>query len=196
MIHFLHGALAGKSNELAFIEVQGVGFGVYMPQTHLAALGDVGSDVCVFTYMAVREDDISLYGFLDEHSKEVFKQLINVSGVGPKIGMAAFSTFDVHELQSIIASQDVTQLSKVPGIGKKGAQRIILELQGKLDFTGSPHDAYATHQDNREDVVLATEALLAMGFSPQEAELALKDAPSDTTTEASLIQYALKRLGS
>ncbi|MEG1907766.1 MAG: Holliday junction branch migration protein RuvA [Gordonibacter sp.] len=196
MIAFLKGRLAGKSPTTALIEVNGVGYAVAMSQAGLSKLPEAGGSVEVQTYMQVRDDGIALFGFLSHEEKALFERLISVGGVGPKVALAALSVFTPQALASAIASQDVAAVSKIPGVGKKTASRIILELKGSLDqgiagLFDSPTPLSAT--DGR--LRAAHEALLSMGFTSAEADLALKGVP-EGAAEGVLLQYALKRLGS
>lgn len=194
MIAFLNGTVAAVSEDTAFIEVNGVGFAVGMSAQALSRLPEKGSRVLVHTYLQVRDDGMSLYGFLSQQEKAFFERLIGVSGVGPKVALAALSVFSPAELANAIAAQDTAQVSRIPGVGKKTAQRIILELQGSLDdVMPGQTSAFAAHAS--QDLAGAREALLSMGFTSAEAELALKDAP-ESAGESGLLQYALKRLGS
>ncbi len=198
MIAFLKGVLAGRSADTAFIEVQGVGYAVGMSQASLSKLPETGSEVQVHTHLQVRDDGISLYGFLSLEEQALFEQLIGVSGVGPKVALAALSAFPSPQaLASAIAAQDVAAVQRIPGVGKKTASRIILELKGSLDhgfdqLFGSDGQPAAP----AEGAALqgAREALLSMGFTSAEVDLATKGAPEDASTEA-LLKYALKRLG-
>lgn len=201
MIAFLKGILAGKSADTAFIEVSGVGYAVGMSQSALAKLPAVGQPVQVHTYLQVREDGLSLFGFLSLEEQALFEQLIGVSGVGPKMGLAALSAFSSPEaLVSAISAQDVAAVQRIPGVGKKTASRIILELKGSLDqglgqlFGGGSAES-AVEAPASEALQGARDALLSMGFTPAEVDLAVKGAPEGSTTEA-LLKYALKRLGS
>lgn len=195
MIAFLEGTLAGKTLASAVIDVNGIGFGVNMSQAALSKLPETGNEVRVHTYMHVTDSGIALYGFLADDEKAMFEKLISVSGVGPKMALAALSTFAPKALADAVAAQDVTQVSKIPGVGKKTAQRIILELKGALDENLGNLFAEEDGTNILEDRLNgATEALLSMGFTSAEAELALKGAP-DGATEQALLQYALKRLG-
>ena len=194
MIAFLDGTMAGKTATSAFVNVGGVGFDVGMSQRALASLPETGEHVLVYTYLQVRDDGMSLYGFLSADEKALFERLISVSSVGPKVALAALSTYDPATLANHIAAQDVAAVQKVPGIGKKMASRIILELKGSLD-QGMPSLFGEAAPVSSEAIDGATEALLSMGFTSAEAQLALQDAPADAT-ESALLQYALKKLGS
>lgn len=200
MIAFLKGTLAGKTATTAYIEVNGVGFAVGMSQASLSKLPELGGTVQVHTYLQVREDEMSLYGFLSLEEQALFEQLIGVSGIGPKVALAALSAFPSPQaLAAAIAAQDVAAVQRIPGVGKKTASRIILELKGSLDHglgqlfgaDGSPAAPAATAG---AELAGAREALLSMGFTPAEVDLSLKGAAEDADTEA-LLKYALKRLG-
>lgn len=197
MIAFLKGAVAAVlPPSTAYIDVNGVGYGVTMAQSALAKLPPVGDEVTVLTYLSVTENGIGLYGFLAEEEKAMFERLVSVSKVGPKMALAALSTYSPRELADAIAAGDAARVSHVPGVGKKTAERIILELKGTLEETlDSLFSANAETSANVLALQGATEALLAMGFTSAEAEVALKGAP-EGAPEGALLQYALKRLGS
>lgn len=196
MIAFLDGKLAGRSPQAAYIDVGGMGFAVQMSSSALSKLPETGSRVRVLTYLQVSDSGAALYGFLSEEEKELFERLITVSGVGPKVALAALSTFAPRALVDAVAAQDTALISKIPGVGKKTASRIVLELKGSFDLSGDSLFAPAPDAPASDAAVKgATEALLSMGFTSTEAELALKGA-SEGAGEAALLQYALKRLGS
>ena len=196
MIAFLNGRLAGKTPQAALVDVNGVGYAVAMSQTALSKLPAAGEDVLVLTYLQVSENGIALYGFLSSEEKALFEKLISVSGVGPKVALAALSTFSPAVLADAVAAQDVALVSKIPGVGKKTASRIILELKGSLDAGSQSlfvqEDAAPNVLEGRLREVKA--ALLSMGLAPAEADVALKGAPEDADDQA-LLRYALRRLG-
>lgn len=200
MIAFLKGTLAGKTATTAYIEVNGVGFAVGMSQASLSKLPELGGPVQVHTYLQVREDEMSLYGFLSLEEQALFEQLIGVSGIGPKVALAALSAFPSPQaLAAAIAAQDVAAVQRIPGVGKKTASRIILELKGSLDhgldqLFGADGSSAAPAAASGAELAGAREALLSMGFTPAEVDLSLKGAAEDADTEA-LLKYALKRLG-
>ena len=199
MIAFLKGVLAGKTASCAYVDVQGVGYAVGMSQGALAKLPAVGQPVQVQTYMQVSDNGIALYGFLTLEEKALFERLIGVGGVGPKVALAALSSFTPEGLVAAVQAQDVAAVQKIPGVGKKTASRIILELKGSFDqglaslfdASGAPASAVAVAAERLKG---AREALLALGFASEEADVALKGAPEDADENA-LIKYALKRLG-
>ena len=195
MIAFLKGKLAGKTPQVAYIDVNGVGYAVFMSATALSKLPESGGAVTVLTYLQVSDAGIALYGFLSDEEKATFERLIGVTGGGPKVALAALSTFSPRALADAVAAQDVALVQKIPGVGKKSASRIILELKGSFDASFESLLSEPSTQTILDDRLKgATEALLSMGFTSQEAELALKGAP-EGATEAALLQYALKRLG-
>ena len=199
MIAFLKGALAGKTAACAYIDVQGVGYAVGMSQGALSKLPAVGEPVQVHAYLQVSDNGIALYGFLTLEEKALFERLIGVSGVGPKVALAALSSFTPEALVAAVQAQDVAAVQKIPGVGKKTASRIILELKGSFDqglaslfdASGAPASAATAAAERLKG---AREALLALGFASAEADVALKGAPEDADENA-LIKYALKRLG-
>ena len=204
MIAFLKGELAAVTTTSVYIDVSGVGFEVALSQRSLQQLPALGSSVMLYTYLQVRDDGMNLFGFLTTEEKALFEELISVSGVGPKVALAALSFYAPAELAQAISTQDVTRIAKIPGIGKKTAQRIILELKGVLDedlggLFGQNEAALARDAGSasgQQDVLKGiAEALLSMGFSSAETDLALAGAPTDAS-ESAILQYALKRLGS
>lgn len=196
MIAFLKGTLAGKTETTAYLDVGGVGYAVGMSQSGLEKLPEAGSEVQLHTYLQVSDNGIALYGFRTLEEKALFERLIGVGGVGPKMALAALSIFTPEGLASAIASQDVASIQRIPGVGKKTASRIVLELKGSLDQGISGlFGSEAAPAEPSQNMQGATEALLSMGFSSAEADLALKGAP-EGADESALLQYALKRLGS
>ena len=195
MIAFLSGRVAAKGAGFALLEVGGVGYRLSMSTSSLAALPAVGEEAIVHTHLHVREDELSLFGFESEAEKVAFEQLITVSGVGPKVALATLSALSADALAAAVASDDVATISGVPGIGKKTAQRIILDLKDKLG-AGIP-GAMTGGRGAGADAALAeaTDALLAMGFSAAEAAAALKGA-QDASSAQVLLKHALQRLGS
>ena len=193
MIAHLRGTLAAKSLDSAVIEVGGVGYLAMLSSRSLSRLGEVGTDVVVLTHLQVRDDAFVLYGFLTQEEKDLFLRLTSVSSVGPKVALSVLSTYAPAEVVSAIAAQDLTAIQRVPGVGKKMASRIVLELKESFG-----DDIQAVLAGRSEQALgaqkAATEALLSMGFTSQEAELALKGAPEEAS-ETILLQYALKRLG-
>lgn len=193
MISFLKGTLVASDIEGAVIEVGGIGYRVAMSHNSLARLGDQGSTVQVLTYLYVREDALVLYGFGSEEERSLFEQLITVSGIGPKVALAALSHFEAAELVAAIVAQDVSTVQKIPGVGKKTASRIVLELKDVLG-RGEIGPLFVETKPAARSQDAATDALLSMGFTSAEAELALRGAPVDAN-ESELVRYALKRLG-
>lgn len=193
MIAFLKGTLIATTLDSAIIEVQGVGYQVLMSSRSLSRLGSNGDTVGVLTHLQLRDDALVLYGFLNQEEKDLFLRLISVSSVGPKVALALLSTFDPADAVSAIVSQDIAAIQRVPGIGKKMASRIVLELKEAFVQSEQPTLAGLSKQalDAKKGAI---EALLSMGFTSEETELALKGAPADGT-ETVLLQYALKRLG-
>jgi holliday junction DNA helicase RuvA len=191
VIDFVTGRLADKGPSHCVLDVGGVGLRLAMSTGSLAALPHAGDTVTVFTHLHVREDELSLFGFESIAEKELFERLITVSGVGPKVALAALSSYEPGVLVEAIVNEDVAVVSSIPGIGAKTAQRIILELKDKLAAAGTvPGRAGAVTGSIAE----AREALLGMSFSAAEVATALKGAPSDASAGL-IVKHALKRLG-
>ncbi|MGN0047217.1 MAG: Holliday junction branch migration protein RuvA [Eggerthellaceae bacterium] len=199
MISFLRGTYAGLDGDKAVIDVNGVGFAVGMSMRALSRMPEKGGRAQVYTHLQVREDDMSLYGFLSEAERDLFLKLVGVSGVGPRMALAALSTFEPSQLVHAIMTEDVTAVSRIPGVGKKTASRIVLELKGALEKTMSAEELPLA--EGNPQLVTATisagvvEALVSMGFTTAEVRTAMEGAP-ESADEGTLLQYALKRLGS
>jgi Holliday junction DNA helicase RuvA len=168
-----------------------VGFRLLMPTGSLASLPAVGDTATVHTYLNVREDELTLFGFESEEERGLFETLISVSGVGPKVALAVLSALRPDALRAAVAADDVAVLSSVPGVGKKTAQRLALELKDKLDlpeFTDTGRGARPAAAAEARD------ALISMGFTAVESAAALRGAPEGSTTEQ-LLKAALRTLG-
>lgn len=190
MIAFITGRVAAKAPGFALVEAGGIGYRLLMATSSLSALPAEGDEVTVHTYLHVREDELTLYGFENEEERAVFESLIGVTGIGPKVALAVISSLRPDALRAGIAREDVALISSVPGIGKKTAQRLILELKDKIDVPDLGRGPGAGPLAASE----ARDALLAMGFSPAEAAVALRDAPADASAEV-LLKSALRALG-
>lgn len=191
MIAFLTGRVAAKSLTSAVLDVNGVGYRLHMATGSLSSLPAVGDEVTVQTHLHVREDELTLFGFGDPAEREAFELLLTVSGVGPKVALGVLSTLSAEELARAVAGEDVAVLSSVPGIGRKTAQRIILDLADKM--AASPPGSRTGRPDASAEAE-AREALLSMGFSAAEVAVALKGAPTGSDSSV-LLAFGLKRLG-
>ncbi len=192
MIAYLTGTIAEKALSYCVIEVHGVGYRMAMSTSSLAALPAEGDEVTVHTHMHVREDEISLFGFESADEKALFGRLITVSGVGPKVALAALSSYQPSVLVEAITREDVAVVSSIPGIGKKTAQRMILELKDKLGASGPVSVSGGVGADSAAE---ARDALLAMGFSTVEAVAAFKGYEGPVDDTSALLKHALRRLG-
>ena len=194
MIAFLTGRVVRKGASYALLDVGGVGYKLAMTTGSLSALPSDGDEVTVWTHLYVREDELSLFGFESEAEKESFEQLITVSGVGPKVALATLSALSPEALAQAVAVEDVAMISTVPGIGKRTAQRIILDLKDKL---GVVQLGGASARGTGAGAMLAetTDALLSMGFSAAEVSTAVKGFEGGVSDSQALLKYALRRLG-
>ncbi|WP_294639304.1 Holliday junction branch migration protein RuvA [uncultured Aquabacterium sp.] len=189
MIARLVGELAGKSPPYVLVDVHGVGYEVQVPMSTFYNLPELGAKVTLLTQFIVREDAQLLFGFLTAGERESFRELIKISGVGPRIALALLSGLNTEELASAVAAQDASRLVKVPGVGKKTAERLLLELKGKLaPVLTTP--GWTAPGDTQGDIL---QALIALGYSDKEAQAALKQLPADVSVSEG-IKLALKSL--
>ena len=189
MIGRLSGILLEKMPPQIVVGVSGLGYEVDVPMSSFYNLPATGEQVSLFTHFVVREDAQQLFGFLTQKERAAFRELIRISGVGPKLALSVLSGLSVDDLASCIALQDAGRLTKVPGIGKKTAERLLLELKGKL-ADALPQAGGQASASVAND---ALNALLALGYSDKEALPALKQLPEGLTLEES-IRQALKLL--
>jgi Holliday junction DNA helicase RuvA len=190
MIATLHGKLLSRTDDALIVNVGGVGFRVRAPTGTLANLGAVGSEVQLFTHLHVREDELSLYGFATEDELRLFETLLTVSGIGPKVALGILSATSTDTLRIAIAQGNIEILTTIPGIGKKTAQRLVLELKGKIDVSGLGEIGELTPVD--EDVV---NALISLGYSAAEATRAARSVPASAKTVEERVRVALQYLG-
>ena len=201
MIGFLRGILAEKGDGYIIVDVGGVGYFVNVPSNTGAYLKAEGEEVMVHTAMMVREDDVSLYGFSGRGELDAFRKLITVSGVGAKAGISIMSAFTLDQLRQAIAFEDAKSLQKANGVGKKTAERIVLELKDKFTPDGAVETgaegaaeaggAAAAPVSGRAEAV---NALMALGYSRGEAMSALAGIPEKDLTTEEYIKKALKNL--
>lgn len=196
MIASLRGTLLSKSATELLIDVNGVGYAVSIPLSTYETIGDVNSTVILLTYLHVREDALQLYGFATEEERNLFRLLISVSGIGPKMAQSILSGISVTDLSNHISEGNHFALTKIPGIGKKNAERLVVELRekiGKMEIPSSLARASSASQTNvRSEALLA---LTSLGFNRVVAEKALRAAIAETNGDASveaLIKAGLK----
>jgi Holliday junction DNA helicase RuvA len=195
MIASLTGRLAAVEKDAVVVDVGGVGFRVYVPKGLLNECGPLGSTLSLYTHLHVREAELSLYGCASEDDLGLFKLLLGVSGVGPKVGLALLSTLSADEVRAAIASEQDTVLSKVPGIGGKTAKKIILDLKDKVQ---APDDLVLQPPALSELAVEDEEVLAALtmlGYSVVEAQTALQHVPADVRGVEERLRAALAYFG-
>jgi Holliday junction DNA helicase RuvA len=189
MIGRLTGLIAEKSPPQVLLDVGGVGYELDVPMSSFYNLPGIGERTTLLTHFVVREDAQQLFGFLTPGERSTFRQLVKISGVGPRTALAILSGLSVAELAAAVSRQESGRLVKVPGIGKKTAERLLLELKGKLGPEPGVPAAAAT-SDTQADIV---QALLALGYNDREAGAALKALPPDIAVSDG-IKLALKTL--
>lgn len=192
MYAYITGTVEYVGDSKLVIDNSGIGYDLYVSNNCLTRLGIKGETVKVYTYLNVREDEMSLFGFYSLEEKEFFLKLITVSGIGPKLALSVLSGLSLENLKSIILSGDVKTLSTVKGVGKKTAERIILELRGSMEDSGSPAAvASGVSEDSLNDAVLA---LINLGISRQEAYSAVIKASAETSDTGELVAKALRSM--
>ena len=193
MIALLRGVVAKSSAGYVILDVGGVGYKVYVPVSVVETLPEDGSPVTLFIQMIVREDDMSLYGFGDETDQRVFELLLTVTGVGPKAGLAFLSAMTAEQIAQAVATDDVRFITRVPGIGPKTAQRMVLELKEKMasfgfariaDNIATSAKVKASRDDKAELLEDVTSALMNLGYNKQEAGRAADAALSEKMRDA------------
>ncbi len=201
MYAYFKGILVQKKTDSIILEVNSIGYNIFMPVGKIAILPSVGSEVCIYTYTSVREDALELYGFEKVEELDLFKKLITVSGIGPRSALGMISALTVKDIVTAIVTDDVKTLSSTPGIGKKTAERLIIDLKDKVsadfdtydiaDNTGTLNSGKLS--SGQDEAVLA---LTALGYGQKEALKAVIEASSDCETDdpAVLIKKSLRYL--
>jgi holliday junction DNA helicase RuvA len=199
VITFLDGKLISALPTQAIVDVSGIGYEVFIPLSSYDKLPSVGQPVRILTHLAVREDAHVLYGFMTAPERDLFRLLVNnVSGIGPKLALAVLSGMSVNNFKAAVVNSEVASLSKISGLGKKTAERIILELKDKLGVAAAWEAASATHaptpeQEQANEAVLA---LIALGYKQVEAHKAVRDLQEkgEAKSAEELVKLALKRM--
>lgn len=197
MIGRIEGVLLEKQAPELLIDVQGIGYEVLVSLTSFFDLPALGEKVILHTHFVVREDAQQLYGFADTRERELFRTLIKVSGVGPKMALAILSGMTATEFVRSVQANDTATLVKLPGVGKKTAERLIVEMRDRLEHLGDSAglDLLSPSSNNQPDTVKEAEsALIALGYKPQEAARMVNANAADGQTSQELIRLALKSM--
>ena len=190
MIARLNGLLIEKAPPLIVVDCAGVGYEVEVPMSTFYHLPELGAKVTLLTHMVVREDAQLLYGFGTKQEKDTFRQLLKVNGIGAKSALSILSGVSIDDLIAAISSQDVTLLTRIPGVGKKTAERLLLELKDKFDVVASLGAASGSAKSAAQDVL---NALIALGYNEREALASVKGLDADISVSEG-IKKALKAL--
>ncbi len=195
MIGRIHGTLIEVVGTLALVDVGGPGYEVELTSGALAALGGVGKPCTLYTHHVVREDAQSLFGFANRDERDLFRTLIKLNGVGPKLALAVLSSLSLSDLAAAVERNEVARLTKVPGVGKRTAERLIIELKDKLShiaivtpLSGAAGGAGAAAMSE------ALQALISLGYKPHEAERVLAGVPKGLNDAEDIVRAALKGL--
>lgn len=190
MISYLEGKILDKDEKFFTINIGGVGYRVFSHQGVLEKIPVIGQNIGVWTHLYVREDALDLYGFLDRDELEFFETLISISGIGPKSALGILEVAPVMSLKQAIVSEDETFFTKVSGVGRKTAQRLILELKNKLSKKVAP-----VKGSDSEQMGEALEALVSLGYNQRDSRRALQEIPKDIKSVEAKVKAALKLLG-
>lgn len=188
MIGSLHGVLAEKEPPRLLVECAGVGYEVQVPMSTYLVLPPTGSDVRLRIHHVVREDAALLYGFVTSEERELFRALLKVNGVGPKVALGVLSGVSASEFRQAIATEDAASLTRIPGVGRKTADRLLVEMRDHFRQAPAAGEVPRALPPREE----ALHALLALGYKPQEAQKMLGKADPDATTTEELIRAALQ----
>ena len=191
MFAYIKGSLEMKSNGYIVIDINGLGYKVFMSQNNIDTIGELHNIIKVFTYVKVREDDISIYGFKTQEELKMFELLISVSGVGAKSALVMLSCIEPSDFAIAVISNDIKVLTKVPGIGNKSAQRIILELKDKLKEEQLEENSSKKTKDNSENINEAISGLMVLGYSKKDIEKAFEHLDIDNLSIEDLIKKGL-----
>jgi Holliday junction DNA helicase RuvA len=198
LIGHIRGVLLDKTTQEVLVEAGGVGYEISLTMPAWYDLADVLQEVSIWTHLVVREDVQQLYGFRDKDERLMFRELIRVSGIGPKVAQAILSGMEISALISAIRNDEVAALVKMPGIGKKTAERLIIELQDRLkllDFggaVGAQTDMVGSAPNANRQVEEAEQALVALGYKSVDTKRMLKSLPSDCKTAEDMVRFALR----
>ena len=187
MIGRLSGTLASVGVDTVLIDVNGVGYDVAVSSRTLIELSGVGAEIVLHTHLYVREDQMALFGFTTSDDRDLFRLLLGVSGIGPKVGLAILATMSADDLRRVVVTDDVAALTAVPGIGKRSAQKLLLELRPKLEVADSALRASGPLGEVRT-------ALEGLGYQSDEISGALRDLPPDLPVEE-MLRRSLQALG-
>lgn len=194
MFAYIKGSLEMKSSGYIVIDINGLGYKIFMSQNNIDTIGELHDIIKVFTYVKVREDDISIFGFKTQEELKMFELLISVSGVGAKSALVMLSCIEPSDFAIAVISNDVKVLTKVPGIGNKSAQRIILELKDKLkeeQLEEKLKDSSKKLKDNSENINEAISGLMVLGYSKKDIEKAFEHLDIDNLSIEDLIKKGL-----
>jgi len=195
MIGRLTGVLVQKEPPALLLDVRGVGYELEAPMTTFYDLPAVGAEVSLYTHLVVRDDAHLLYGFAREADRRLFRALIKVNGVGPRVALAILSGLSQQEFVLCIHNEDVTRLTRVPGIGRKTAERLIVELRDKLAADSALEPAAVPGGDGALDPVgEAVSALVALGYKPQESSRLVRGVATEGLSAEEIIRQALKSM--
>lgn len=198
MIGSLRGKLLDKKPPTLLIDVAGVGYEVDAPMSTCFRLPEAGADVFIYTHMVVREDAQLLYGFSDDHERSLFRDLIKINGVGPKLALSILSSMEPNILVQCVMDQDIHSFTRIPGVGKKTAERLMIEMRDRIKNWDTSQTSMLSGDivinrtpDAKQDAI---SALVSLGYKQQQAQNALKQLPETIISSEDMIKHALQNM--
>lgn len=200
MIAYLKGNVAAIYDQQIVLEVNGIGYNIIMPVSAIGELSGIGEERKIYTHLSVREDAMQLYGFLTKDDLDLFRQLIQVSGIGPKVGISILSAIGADDLRFAIVAADAKTIAKAPGIGAKTAQRLIIDLKDKISFQDAMDAKFALEEDMTASPASggaqseAVEALVALGYSQAASLKAVRSVAAEAGEDVEVLLKAALRV--
>lgn len=195
MISYLSGTIVKKNEKFSIVLCGGVGYKVFMTKKDLDSLPDSNTDLSIWTFLAVRENSLDLYGFIDQNELIMFEHLIEVSGIGPKTALSILSSAGLNTLEMAIIKENPKYLTEVSGVGKKNAEKIVMELAGKITASNDNPYQNISGDNIKSDDLDVIEALKSLGYSALESRNALQKIDKETKGTNNKLKHALKILG-
>ena len=194
MIGRIQGQLAEVSENIILVDAGGVGYELEVTGTALTRLPPVGAVVQLYTHFVVREDAQLLYGFANREERDLFRALIRINGVGPKLALSLISSVAPGELARSVQDNDTSLLTRVPGVGRKTAERLLVELKNTLSDLVVVHEISGTGRSGSQVAIEAEQALISLGYRPAEAQRVVSSVEAEATTTEEIVRAALKRI--
>ena len=194
MISQIAGKIIHKSPPVLTVDVNGIGYEIHAPMNAFYSMGELNSSITLITHLVIREDQHTLFGFTTQNERALFRYLIKVNGIGPKLALAILSSMDYHTFSQHIINKNLDALVRIPGVGKKTAERLLIEMQNKIDEFVTETDSTNQVIESSQALEDAIRALNALGYKPQEAKRAVQSIHQADLASEQLIRLALQQI--